>query len=122
MPTQHARHLVRALGRRAKLPNRAGGGHHLAFHEAGSPGALYIPAVSPWFQGNGISSASSWLAPIPFAEFIEEQMAPCIEAGASVQAARSATDYYIRLATYSTFAESTDLAKLQQSVRATLEV
>jgi hypothetical protein len=54
------------------------------FTRRGLPVPSIIPAVSPWFQRNGTSSASSWLAPIPFAEFIEEQMAPCIEAGASV--------------------------------------
>jgi len=39
-----------------------------------------IPMVSPWFQGGGFATA---MRPVPEQEFIEEQVKPLVDAGAS---------------------------------------
>lgn len=53
----------------------------LAFYEArGVDAPPIIPMVCPWFQAGGFATA---LRPVPQQEFIDEQVRPLVEAGAS---------------------------------------
>jgi hypothetical protein len=56
-----------------------------------------IPVVSPWFQPGGTAPV---IGAIPLDEFMEEQVEPCIEAGANGIAIWGAMAYYLTLATF----------------------
>lgn len=69
------------------------------FSVRGLPVPPIIPAASPWFQtGGGTGAAHPWKA-IPIIEFMRDQVAPCLDAGASGFALWGAMPYFNAVAT-----------------------
>ena len=69
------------------------------FSIRGLPVPPIIPAASPWFQtGGGTGAAHPWKA-IPIIEFMRDQVAPCLDAGASGFALWGAMPYFNAVAT-----------------------
>jgi uncharacterized membrane protein YgcG len=66
------------------------------YQAADLPCPPILPAVSAWFQPSGHASV---LLPIPIDEFCEDQVHPCLEAGADGIALWGAMEYYLTLAT-----------------------
>ncbi len=66
------------------------------YQAANLPCPPILPAVSAWFQPSGHASV---LMPIPLDEFCEDQVHPCLEAGADGIALWGAMEYYLTLAT-----------------------
>jgi hypothetical protein len=66
------------------------------FARAGTDAKPIIPAVSPWFQPGGRALKNR---AIPTAEFVEDQIRPLADAGASGVAVWSAMDWFIDVST-----------------------
>lgn len=110
MPTTvTARRLVEASWRTANVE-----AIKLHFRDRALPEPPIIPMVSPWFQPGGFSSV---LRPIPMQEFIEEQVRPLIEAGATGIALWGAMGYFERVATWPTDHPSQAFMDLRAEVR-----
>jgi hypothetical protein len=66
------------------------------FERGGSAAKPIIPAVSPWFQPGGRAMKNR---AIPTVEFVEDQIRPLAEAGASGVSVWSAMDWFIDVST-----------------------
>lgn len=80
------------------------------FERTGAQAPPVIPAVSPWFQPGGRALKNR---AIPLAEFVEDQIRPLAEAGASGVSVWSAMDWFIDVSTR----ENTLLSATGQAAR-----